>query len=369
VNETETDDGLMREVLQRIATGPEYSKDLGRDATARAMALVLEGRADPVQAGVFLIALRMKRETDDEYLGILDALRAATRTATAPVPALVDVSDPYDGFVKSLPASPFLPAVLAACGLPAVSHGVARLGPKHGVTHAAVLAAAGAAVDLDPARAAARIADPSIGWAYVDQSRYCPALHALVDLRERIVKRPTLSTVERVLAPVRAAGATHLLAGYVHKAYPEVYALLARAAGLDSALLVRGVEGGVTPGLRQAGRALRLMPGTADAFVDIDPVALGIDSAVRAPAPAGGVVDAAGAALAGLAALDGAKGATRDALVVTAALALWLAGKTPGPVDGAELARAALDSGAARARFRAGARPSPAPTMSPGVGR
>jgi len=39
----------------------------------------------------------------------------------------------------------------------------------------------------------------------------------------------------------------------VHKPYPRIYALLARHAGFDSALLVRGVEGGVVPSLRQTG--------------------------------------------------------------------------------------------------------------------
>ena len=86
------------------------------------MRLILEGRIEPVQAGIFLIALRMKRETDDENKGILEALRDVTRAVTAPVDTLVDIADPYDGFRRSLPMSPLLPAVLAACGVPVISH-------------------------------------------------------------------------------------------------------------------------------------------------------------------------------------------------------------------------------------------------------
>src|SRR5262249_42087194 len=146
--------------LQRIATGPELSKDLARDEARDGMTLVLNGTISQVQAAVFLIALRMKRESDDENLGVLDALRAATNSAAAPVDDLVDVADPYDGFVRTLPASPFLPATLAACGLPAVIHGCARLGPKFGLTVRQVLAKAGVPVDATPADAARRIADP-----------------------------------------------------------------------------------------------------------------------------------------------------------------------------------------------------------------
>ena len=126
---------LMHSILKRIATGPELSKDLSQEEACAGMRCVLEGRVDPVQAGVFLIALRMKRETDDENRGLLDAIREATLRVTAPVDEVVDIGDPYDGCNRTLPAAPFLPAVLAACGVAAVSHGVQRMGPKYGVTH------------------------------------------------------------------------------------------------------------------------------------------------------------------------------------------------------------------------------------------
>jgi anthranilate phosphoribosyltransferase len=71
-----SDAAFMRDVLQRIATGPTLSKDLSAREAHRAMRLILEDKADEVQAGIFLIALRMKRETDDELAGILDAIHA-----------------------------------------------------------------------------------------------------------------------------------------------------------------------------------------------------------------------------------------------------------------------------------------------------
>ena len=95
---TTPDADLMRSIIQRIATGPELSKNIAREEARAAMRLVLEGQADPVQAGVFLIALRMKRETDDENLGVLDAVRDVTTRATADVDDVMDVADPYDGY-------------------------------------------------------------------------------------------------------------------------------------------------------------------------------------------------------------------------------------------------------------------------------
>jgi len=361
---------LMRSILQRIATGPELSKDISREEACAGMRLILDGNVDPVQAGVFLIALRMKRETDDENRGLLDAIREATREATggaiAPVDEVVDIGDPYDGYNRTLPASPFVPAVLAACGVAAISHGVERMGPKNGVTHRQVLRAAGLPVDLSPRQAAERVGDPGIGWAYVDQRDFCPKLHALTALRTLIVKRPAITTVEVLAGPLRGRLKTHLVTGYVHKPYPRIYALLARHAGFDSALLVRGVEGGVIPSLCNNGKVFRYRGLGEEQPEEIRPSDLGIDQQVRAPqipealaaqeSPGGRVLDndrvAKLAAEAGVAALAGQVGPTRESLVYGAALCLWHLGHHATLRSAADAARGVLDSGEALRRLR-----------------
>ena len=360
---------LMHSILKRIATGPELSKDLSQEETCAGMRCVLEGRVDPVQAGVFLIALRMKRETDDENRGLLDAIRAATHRATAPVDEVVDIGDPYDGCNRTLPAAPFLPAVLAACGVAAVSHGVQRMGPKYGVTHRQVLRAAGLPVDLSPEQAAMRLGDPAVGWSYVDQQAFCPQLHALTALRRLIVKRPAITTAEVLAGPVRGRLKTHLVTGYVHKPYPRIYALLARHAGFDSALIVRGVEGGVIPSLCQTGKVFRYRDRGEEWPEEFKPADLGIDQPLRAPQIPGGIpleenaaaeggtaLDrprlAEAAAAAGLAALEGRTGPTYDALVYGTALCLWHLGRADSLQSAAQAARRALDSGRARAHLR-----------------
>ncbi len=54
---------VMDAILQGIATGPELNKNISQSEARCAMELILERQVDPVQAGIFLIALRMKRET------------------------------------------------------------------------------------------------------------------------------------------------------------------------------------------------------------------------------------------------------------------------------------------------------------------
>ncbi|MCX7945394.1 MAG: hypothetical protein N2557_00245 [Hydrogenophilus sp.] len=358
----------MKYAIGRIATGPHLSKDLSRTEARAALAAVLRGEIDPIQTAVFLIALRMKRETEEEYFGLLEALLELTPPVTAPIAELAILADPFDGYNRSLPATPFLPPLLAACGLPTLSVGVALLGPKFGTTHHAVLAAAGIATDLTPAAAAVQL--ERCGWAYCDQRQYAPALYALLPLRITMIKRTALTTLETVTHPVMAQNATHLLSSYVHPPYARLYALLAREAGFSSAAIVKGIEGGFSPSLRQPTKLLR-WTGEGD-FIEesVDPTDLGIVQNIRAPLLPGSRGDVAetevepeeifdaraaarAAAEAGLAALAGKPGATFDALVLSAAVALWHTGRAPSLAAGAELARRALLTGEARNRFEA----------------
>lgn len=362
-----TDVALMRSILQRIATGPELSKDISLQEAHAGMRLILDGHVNPVQAGVFLIALRMKRESDDELRGILDALRETTATAIAEVDELIDIADPYDGYARSLPVAPFLPATLAACGIPAISHGAETMGPKYGVTHRQVLRAADVSVDLSMAEATAQLADARIGWCYVDQRVFSPKLHALAPLRSLIVKRPALTTTEVLLGPLRGRQRTHLATGYVHKAYPRIYALLARHAGFDSALLVRGVEGSVVPSIRQEGRYFSYQDKGEEQERRMTPGDFGWNEPLLpAPVPAGlqrsgeDVIDAQAfaqaAAEAGLRALAGERGSVRDNLTAATALCLHHLGKSPSLLAATDTVRAVLDNGAARSHFDAARR-------------
>lgn len=385
--------------IGRIATGPTLSKDLSRDEARDAMRLILGGDADAAQTAAILIALRMKRETQDELAGVLDALRDSAVRAAVPAPApgaaiaaddLVDMAEPYNGYVRHLPAAPFVPAVLAACGVPCVLHGCRDAGPKWGVTGHRVLAAAGARVDATPAEAAARVA--RAGWAYVDLPRFCPPLAALARLRSLIVKRPCLSLLEKLIAPITPppGGRLHLWVGYAHREYPEILERLARDAGYASMLAVRGVEGGVTTSTAGRVRGARFLAQGPLEDVTIDaaealgsvagqrmpelppdaaPVETPEPGAPAAPGAHAGAADdegagsapslarvtawAAAAAAAGRAALDGQPGPTADMLVLAAAAMLRHLGRVSDLAAGAAQARAALAGGSARARFEA----------------
>ena len=363
----ENPEKTMISITQRVATGPELSKSITYDEARAGMRLVLDGLADPVQAAVFLIGLRVKRETDDENKRILQGILDKTNTVVTDVDELVDVADPYNGYGRSLPSSPFLPVLLAESGVPAVSHGIETVAPKFGVTHSQVLQAAGVSVNLSGEEIWKQICDSDVGWAYVDQSTFCPSLYGMAQFRKRIVKRAAISTAEVLTGPIRGRKKTHLLTGYVHNAYPPIYTMLARHSGFSSTLLLRGTEGGVTPSLRKRDEFIRYWERGEDEVFEADPLEIDIEQDNRlVPIPQELLPNknrdfgpdennseiAKLAAKEGLGALEGTRNATSDALLYSASLTLWHLGRYDSVQKAAVVVRKILSSGKVAERFR-----------------
>lgn len=151
---------------------------------------------------------------------------------------------------------------------------------------------------------------------------------------------------------------THSILGYVHKPYPPIYAHLVTASGMDTSLLVRGVEGGVIPSLRQKGLMISYQGSVEQDQVDIDPKLLDIYQDIRAISfPSGLNVYSDIKSLAdytvklGKSALSGEKGLFYDGLVLAASLILWHTRKASSLVEAACITRSALDSGKVLSRL------------------
>lgn len=346
----------MREAIQKVAVGPDRGRDLSREEAFSVMQQILTGHADEIQIAVLLIALRMKRESIDEFLGLFDAMKASFDTVDANVAELFCLADPFDGYVRTATMTPFMPAVLAACDCPALIHGVRTVGPKHGITAHKVFDQAGINVAVTAEQAAENVAQH--GWAYVDQSEYSPTFHALEGLRDRIVKRTALTTLERLMMPVRGEK-THLVLGYVHKAYPSIYATVADLAGYDTALLLKGVEGGLAPALNKPLRRFFIegdLPDNVDQEKElIESISLfDSKSAAQAISCSADFVsdDAVVECLdIGLAVLGGQSCTARDSLCLAVGQILFAHQRASSLADGVKQVQFRLDNGDALHKF------------------
>lgn len=345
---------LLRDAIRRVAVGPNRGRDINAEEAAQIMEAVLKRQVDDLEAAIFFIALRMKGESADEYRGLFTALQATVEAAPVAVDSLYCLADPYNGYQRFLPVTPFVPAVLAACGLPTLLTGVETVAPKHGLTAHKVFLLAGISVTAAPGTTASNI--EQAGWGYLDQARFAPDLYALVDLRHRMVKRTALTTLERILMPLRAAQHTHLVLGYVHKAYPEIYSRLAQQAGYASILLIKGREGGLMPALNKPLRNIYCDIDSKDQ--DLQEQSPGdllpeISAAAKSPSPSGDSSNDAQQCLElGLDALGGAENPLRNSLLVTAAQILLQHSQANSLAAAVEKVQNCLDNGSAQTRFQ-----------------
>lgn len=345
---------ILAECIQKVATGYEYSRSLSRAEADAAMSFILDGQADEVQAAVFLIALRMKRETIDENLGLQDALLDRLNSTRVDVPILTALSDPYDGLKRSAPVSTFLPATLAAAGLPAFSHGVDEIGPKFGVTQAQVLAALGYDCVAEPSVLVDHLEADDIGWAFINLKRFHPELAALKDLRNRMIKRTALATIERTHKPFAAVGKTLLVTGHVHTAYPEIYIKLARNAGFAGCATYKGYEGSLIPPLHQNITLFSYLDQSDDLRRELQASEMQVQGMIEKVATQDKSVETLIAA--SMAALHGEKNSAYQSLVLSGSLALLASGVEVSVEKAAQRLRQSIDSGAAFAHFSNGLR-------------
>lgn len=88
--------------IQEIAVGPDRGRDISAELCEQVMTGILDAQIDDVRAAVFLIALRMKRESPDEMSGLTRAAQDRVVQGSVAVDDLVTMVDPFDGYSRTL---------------------------------------------------------------------------------------------------------------------------------------------------------------------------------------------------------------------------------------------------------------------------
>jgi anthranilate phosphoribosyltransferase len=192
----------------------------------------------------FLEGERLKRESFIENQAFFESLWERVNHVKLDIPVLIDICDSYDGANRTRIFSPFVAALLASCGFPAYLHGVDKVAPKQGVSAHQVLKHLG----KDPLKSSDQvkkdIENPDVGWGYIDQQIFFPALHDMKNMRKEMVKRPFLATFEKLLQPFQGRGGNYLVTGYTHPHYKDELAAQLKHQGQSAAaLILKGAEG------------------------------------------------------------------------------------------------------------------------------
>ena len=314
--------------------------DLTREEAREAMTTIMSGEATPAQIGGFLVALRAKGETADEIAGCAEAMRAHVLAVKPRRDDLVDTAGTGGDGANTFNISTAAALVAAAAGAGVAKHGNRAASSTTG--SADVLEALGFRLELPPQQIAQSIDD--LGFGFMFAQLHHPAMKHAAPVRRELATR----TIFNILGPLtNPAGARAQVVGvYSSELAPRIAQALA-ALGARRAFVVHGAHG--IDELSPAGpnQVCEVVEGHMTERV-IDPLDLGVKRCDPDELRGGSPSENARAIRDVFAGGDGGR---RDAILLNAAGAIAAAGHAGDLREGVEIARTALDSGAAAERL------------------
>ncbi len=324
---------MIRELLPRLLRGDR----LNRDEAAGAMTSIVRGENDDALVAAFLIALAQRGEADEELIGSAQALRAEAVPFPTPRGIVLDTCGTGGDGSHTFNISTIVALIAAASGVTVAKHGNRSVSSRCG--SADVLQALGARIDLGPQGAARALHET--GFCFLFARRFHPSVRRVAKVRETLGVRTLFNWLGPLANP---AHATHQLVGISDRARLEPMARVLQALGLTRALVVHGGGGLDELSLEGGNEAVLAEQGSAPRPVRIEAGALGLAAAPGAALRGGTAVENAAVTRA---ILSGEPGPRRDAVVLNAAAALWVAERVKSVEAGVEVAQEVLDSGAA----------------------
>jgi anthranilate phosphoribosyltransferase len=318
-------------LLGKLAAGQR----LGESEAAAAFDAMMSGDTTPSQMGAFLMALRVRGETVEEITGAARTMRAKALAVEAPADAIDVVGTGGDG-AGTFNVSTAAAIVVAGCGVPVAKHGNRKASSLSGA--ADVLEALGVNINADMSLVRRAIHEAGIGFLMAQ--RHHSAMRHVAPTRTEIGTR----TIFNLLGPIsNPAGVKRQLVGVFARDWVKPVAEVLGKLGGERAWVVHG-DG--LDELTTAGTSVvaELKDGKVATF-EVTPEMAGLPRA-RLDELKGADPLANAARLNAL--LDGKQGPLRDIVLLNAAAALIVAGRTKDLRDGVALAAQSIDRGAAR---------------------
>ncbi|KIN76742.1 anthranilate phosphoribosyltransferase [Sulfitobacter mediterraneus] len=324
----------LKPLIDAAANGP-----LTRAQAAEAFEILFDGEATPSQMGGFLMALRTRGETVDEYAAAASVMRAKCNAVTAPEGAMDIVGTGGDG-KGTLNISTATAFVVAGAGVTVAKHGNRNLSSKSGAADA--LTQMGINVMVGPKVVERELAGAGIGFMMAPMHH--PAIAHVMPTRSELGTR----TIFNILGPLtNPASVKRQLTGAYRRDLIRPMAETLQALGSEKAWLVHGSDGTDELTITGVSWVSALADDTVTDF-ELHPEEAGLPvhpfEAIIGGTPEENARDFN-------ALLDGAQTAYRDAVLLNSAAALVVADAATDLKTGAEMARASIDSGAARDRL------------------
>ena len=316
-------------------------REIFHDEMVDLMRQIMRGEVSPSMVSAILTGLRVKKETVGEIAAAATVLREFSHKVEVPDrEQLVDIVGTGGDGAHTFNISTASMFVVAAAGAKVAKHGNRSVSSKSG--SADVLEALGAKIELRSEHVAACIEATGIGFMFAPMHH--PAMKMVAPVRREMGVR----TMFNILGPLtNPAGAQNILMGVFHPDLVGIQARVLQELGAQRALVVWGRDGMDELSLGAASLVAELRDGVVREY-EVHPEDFGIGMSASRNLR---VNDAEESKTMLIEALNNTPGVPRDIVCLNAGAALYVAGRADSIAHGIEAARAALASGAARAKL------------------
>lgn len=328
---------MIKEAIMELI----QKKDLTFEQSKQVMNEIMSGQATEVQMSAYLTALALKGETIDEITGSASGMREHCIKLLHDQDVLEIVGtggDNSNSFNISTTAS----FVISAAGVPVAKHGNRAASSRCGA--ADCLEALGVNIAIPPEKSAKLLENINICFLFAQN--YHIAMKYVAPVRRELGFR----TVFNILGPLsNPAGANMEVMGVYDESLVEPLAHVMVNLGVKSGMVVYGQDCLDEISMSAETTVCEIKSGSFRTYI-IKPEDFGFKRCQKQDLEGGSPEQNA---IITRKILNGEKGAKRDAVVLNAGAALYVADKAKTLPEGIQLAQQMIDSGKAKAQLEA----------------
>lgn len=328
---------------QQALTALIEKRDLTRDEMLSTMNQIMHGELTPVQIAGILVALRAKGETVTEIAAAAQVMRElSTKVPLSGVANLVDTCGTGGDGAHTFNISTASALVAAAAGVKVAKHGGRSVSSTCG--SADVLEALGVNVNLTPEQMAQCVQEIGVGFMFA------PNYHSAMKHAAPVRRELGVRTLFNLLGPMtNPAGAPNQVMGVFARDLVPKLAKVLKELGSRHVLVVHAADGLDEISLGGDSYVAELREGDVSEYT-LNPQQFGLDNCASEKLAVHNI-DEAKAML--HAVFDNQDGPAKDIVTLNAGAAIYVSGAAGTLQEGIAKARAAIESGAAKAKLEA----------------
>ena len=322
----------IQQVVQQVSRG----QDLSIVEMAETINLIMQGDCEASDIAGFLLALRKKGETVDEVAGAAQAMRSQMQTIQSSRNDLLDTCGTGGDGSNTFNVSTAAAIVTAAAGVPVAKHGNRSISSKSG--SADVLLELG--VNVNASLKTVENCLDQLGICFC----FAPLAHPAMKHVAVVRKELGVPTIFNILGPLcNPAGAPFQLLGVGRPALRSLMANALQKLGTQRAIVVCG-EDGLDEVTLTGNTLVTEVSGSQTRELKWSPQVFNLEMASTQTMTVDGP-EASAKMIRHV--LLGNPGPARDIVVLNAAAALWVVGRSDETTECARLAAEAIDNGQA----------------------